>query len=144
MRRDRILEEAKRQKFRVISRKGHVPAIEEERPSQTKLLRSLLAGGGDDDLGALIYNYYSAVAHGSMYGLLQQFERTDQRNALSPLVTASLSVSSDDINSVLSAVLLGYARAVKEHFSLMGWDRESWLNAYSQAHATLVEHRRSA
>jgi hypothetical protein len=142
VRRNNILEEARRQNFRVITKKGKVPAIQEERPSQTKLLRSLLAGGGDEELGALIYNYYSAVAHGSMYGLLQRFERTDQRNAISPLVTAALVVSSNDVNSVLSAFILGYARAVKEHFTLMGWDRDSWRQTYSDAHAALVRHHR--
>jgi hypothetical protein len=115
-----ILDEAKRKGFHIISRKGKPPAIEEEKPSRTALLRRLLDGGGDEELGALVYQYFSAVAHGTAYGLLQRVEKMDQRNPLSSLVTGRLYVTSYDINTVLSAVILGYGRAVSEYYQLMG------------------------
>jgi hypothetical protein len=135
-----ILDEARRQIFPVISRKGKPPSLSEERPSKTKLSRLLLDAGGDQELGALIYVYYSAVAHGTNCGLLQRFEKTASDNPLSTQATATSYVSTADINSVLSALILGYGRAVKEHFDLMGWTGK-WIEAYASAHHVLAAYR---
>jgi hypothetical protein len=137
-RRDRIIAEARRQHFNVIRKDRKPPAIEHERPSKTSLMRALLGAGGDADLGALLYSFYSAVAHGTAYGLLQQFDRVEPPSKLSALATARPSVNSDDVRSVVTAMVLGYGRAVKELHDLMGWNGQEWLDAYTSAHRVIV------
>jgi hypothetical protein len=134
-RRADLLKEAERIGFRKApSRKNTPPALEEQRPSQTDLVRDLLHDGDDVSIGGLVYGYFSAVAHGTLLGLSQSISRDAPNLPQVPGVTmGAVYTGSGDVVTVLTAVILGLGRACLRRIEHLGWSDEefkrTWLAA---------------
>lgn len=108
--------------------------FEEERPGQTAVVRSLLTQGDDANLGKLVYGYYSAVAHGTTFGLTQSVSHEIPPAPGMPGVTRRAIVTrSQDVVSLLTGLILGLGRAVQARNELFGWPSKSWATAYIEA-----------
>jgi len=78
--RDALLGEPGRLGFTVVepSRKGGAHALEKARPGNTRVVRRLFSR--NQDFGEMIYGYYCAVAHPTLYGLAHNLNtEVDQR-----------------------------------------------------------------
>jgi hypothetical protein len=92
------------------------------------LLRWLLG----DDLGATVANYYSAVAHGTQYGLASAVMSVESPTGLR-MRRAAIGLSSSDVNLALATAGLGLIRAVEHERRLMGRFKAEWSASRSAA-----------
>jgi hypothetical protein len=101
--------------------------LDEMRPGQTHLVKALLRESGDESLGALLYGLYSAVAHGTPFGLTSSVT-TDAPNLPStPGVTwGAVHTNSLDVVASLTSVIIGTAEAYDRRNKLFGWASPSW------------------
>lgn len=130
--RRRILAEADRQKFKRISAKDQsVVSLEERRPGQTKLVRWLFSENGD--LGELIYRWWSAIAHSTLYGVNLHFERPTDALDVAGLTTVAIVISSAQVQNVFRGVILAYAHVIALHERLFGWADSESKRAHSAA-----------
>ena len=129
-RRQEILDEADRQGFKKKSgRRQSVVSLDEWRPTNTEAIRRLF--DSDLEFGPLLYGYYSAVTHATLYGLTKPLD-TDvpQRRGLTPgTVTAGMAATSLDANNVLRCAGLAYVQALWRHRELFGWSDPTWDSA---------------
>jgi hypothetical protein len=133
-RREDLLAEAERLGFEIaVSRRADVPYLEEVRPGQTQLVKELLGAR----LGALVYGLFSAVAHGTTFGLMQSVQRAP--NAPRPPGVEWGAVITDSLNvvHVLAAVMLATREAFDRRNDLFGWKSEAW-NASAAAAVRVV------
>jgi hypothetical protein len=100
--------------------------IEEDRPSFTRLLRWMLG----EDLGGTVANYYSAVTHGTQYGLASAVIDVVSSDHLGP-PTAVIGLSSSDVSMALGVAGLGLIRAFESERLLMGRDWPHWDSVVS-------------
>lgn len=101
--------------------------LEEDRPGFTALIRWMLG----EDLGGTIANYYSAVAHGTQYGLVSavmSVERTEFG-----LPRAAIGLSSSDVSLALGTAGLGLIRAIQHERALLGRSIADWERIRSEA-----------
>jgi hypothetical protein len=116
-----VAECAERHGF-LVRRHQRVPvAIGEPRPTSMKLLDAILADPADGlSSGATIYRMLSAVAHATLYGLLQPTQVL-QRNADG---SAMAGVAVDDLQLAQMTLgpVLAYSRAMTSLSALWGWD----------------------
>jgi hypothetical protein len=103
-----ILEEAERQGFRKLSVKGRPPAIGEPRPSQTEAIASLMLDSATANAGTTLMRYYSAVTHGTLWGLLQSAREPVEDIPGLGRQMRGLRVSTTEINTMLCGVTFGY------------------------------------
>jgi hypothetical protein len=128
-RREGLLAEAARLGFNTAGPARQ--AIEEERPGQTEVMRKLFRVGEDEALGELIYGMFSAVAHGTTFGLADSVTRDAPDIPKMPGVTwGAVYTSSGQVLIVLTAVLVGIAEAYRRRNELFGWRSESWSRAF--------------
>jgi hypothetical protein len=129
-RRDELLAEAERYSFQTVrDRRTGVRYLEEVRPGQTQLIKSLLrTPDGDDSLGALVYGLFSAVAHGTTFGVMSSVTAADVTNLARPLGVkwGVASTNSLEVVHVLTAVILGTREALGRRNELFGWRSQSW------------------
>lgn len=95
----------------VLSKKGRRTGwLEENRPNVTTLVACLM---GDNELGTTLYNYLSAVAHSSSWGLTQTMGPVEAhpsgRGHLAPIV-----VNLDFVRTIAGTVALAHTKAVRQ------------------------------
>lgn len=105
--------------------------LEEDRPGFTALLRWMLG----DDLGSTIANYYSAVTHGTQYGLASAVISVERTGLGLP--RAAIGLSSGDVNLALGTAGLGLIRAIEHERQLMGRSVPDWETVRSDALETV-------
>lgn len=127
-RRRRIFDEADRLGFRSITTRRQPRWLEERRPNSTALIRRLLSGGEDPQLGGLLYGYFSAVVHGTMFGFSQSIEVEAPGAPKIPGVTwGAVYTSSRNVCIVLGAMILALENAYRVRGTTLGW-RSGELN----------------
>lgn len=124
-RRQAILDEADRQGFTRRSRKGSPPALEEERPSNRAVVRLVL---DDGDLGAAVYGFFSAVAHGTHYGLLASVSPHEPDPVVG--LRGAIGTSSLGVATTCTSVALGFGRGFEAYRQLYGWSSDRWTDAH--------------
>ncbi len=125
-RRRLILDEADRQGFEKKSVRGQPVSLVEPRKGSTAIVKWLF-DKPDDDLGELVYRFWSAVTHSTIYGLVQSFDRNvPQTSGLDSLVTIGMAVRTDQVQSVMAAVGLGFVEVARLHRQLFGWHSDAW------------------
>ena len=134
-RRAALFAEAERHGFRKVRRdRSTPPTLEEERPGQTALIKLLLREQGDVSLGAMVYGLFSAVAHGTTFGLSSSVTMKSPGLPKTPGTTwGALYTDADDVVAVLTAALLGVGLAVGRRNTLFGWRSDSWNDAWKDA-----------
>lgn len=129
-----LFAEAQRLGFRKVAKKSRVATLEESRPTSTSLIRKLLADSEDAHVGTAVFNLFSAVAHGTTYGLTHSVTTDAPGMPQTPGVTwGAVYTSSADVCSVLTAVLLGLGTAYRCRNELFGWHSEAWSRTYVDA-----------
>ncbi|MEX1124491.1 MAG: hypothetical protein WD895_05310 [Acidimicrobiia bacterium] len=98
--------------------------IEEDRPRFTRLLRWLLT----NDLGGMIANYYSAVAHGTQYGLASAVLSAEPPTAFGER-RVTIGTFPHDVRFALSASGLALIKGVSYEIELFGRDIPEWEQA---------------
>lgn len=151
MRRDAIVEQAVALGMKKINNRGRPPSIDAPRPGTTSAVASLfgrdLADPNALDTGKLLYSLYSAIAHGTVYGLQRSLEPLGTDHELHPdwmphptQVIAGVYVDADDVAHLVGAVTHAYLLAAAPYLQLMGW----WTDELSaQAHNALALIRRA-
>jgi hypothetical protein len=109
--------------------------LDERTPSQTELVKKLFASGDDRSLGAVLYGYYSGVAHGSIFGLSQSLSRDLPEDTPGSLreTQAAIYTSSSAVVTVITGVILGLGNAYKRRNEFFGWNSSAWNEAYAAA-----------
>jgi hypothetical protein len=96
--------------------------VDSPKPGNTKTV--VLALG--PEIGKSAYNYLSAVAHGTSYGLMQQIQATGER-AVDGDPLAAVGVSTRNVAYMWSLAALGYATAIDVQMQLFGWMTDEWI-----------------
>lgn len=109
----------------LVNRRGTTHAFGEPRPTTTNLIDAILAGRGFN-LGAAMFQVYSALAHANAAALLDTYER--QRDAASGRVVAywpkpRLDRTRSDAGLALTCWEHAFSRFAECH----GWDDEAWF-----------------
>lgn len=94
----------------------------EDRPSFTRLIRWALG----EDLGGTVANYYSAVAHGTQYGLASAVISVDSPAGSVGPRRAALGSSSSDVSLALGLAGMALITALENEKLLMGRDWPTW------------------
>lgn len=132
-RRRPILEEATKQSFVTVTKRRTPTALGEPRPSATETVKHALGDSADPDLGRVLFGYFSAVSHGTVYGLLQGITIVQGDERLWPDSIGQLKTDSVGVNSVFAAMILAYAEAVERKRRHFGWESEYWAMAVAQS-----------
>lgn len=131
-RRAALLDLADQLDFHKVRPNRRTPAtLEEERMGQTALVRALFDHGDDPRLGRLLYGYYSAVAHGTSFGLSQSIKAVAPDMPEVPGLTRGvIFTSSAGVVSVLTSMILGVGAAFRVRNEYLGWKSDEWNAAY--------------
>lgn len=131
-RRAALLDVADELGFRKVRRNRRTPAsLEEERMGQTALVRALFDLGDDPRLGRLLYGYYSAVAHGTTFGLAQSIKAAaPDMPEVRGLTRGVIFTNSTGVVSVLTSMILGLGAALRVRNEYLGWKSDEWDAAY--------------
>jgi hypothetical protein len=123
-----LLTEAARLGFDTVRGPSNRRYLEEIRPGQTKMIDKIFSSpDGNDSLGALVYGAFSAVAHGTTFGLTPSVQADGPRAPRTPGLTwGAVYTSSGDVVSVLTAVTLATEAAHRRRNELFGWASQSW------------------
>jgi hypothetical protein len=118
--------------FQKVRKHKRVPAtLDEERMGQTELVRALFRHGADPKLGGLLYGYFSAVAHGTSFGLSQSIKPVASDVPKLPGMTrGAIFTSSTGVVSVLTSMILGVGAAYRVRNEYLGWKSDEWNAAY--------------
>ena len=110
-----LLADAERFGFElVLHRPTNVRYLEEVRPGQTQLIKALLgAPDGDASLGGFVYGLFSAVAHGTAFGLMQSVKAAPHAPRPPGVQWGEVYTDSGDVVHVLGAVILGTGEALE-------------------------------
>ena len=127
-RRDALFAEAERLDFQTVPAPPKAPRyLEEMRPGQTELIKNILSVGDDASLGAFVYGLFSAVAHGTTFGLTSSVTADAPNLPRTPGLTwGAVYTSSLSVVSAVTAVILGTAEAYRRRNKLFGWASQSW------------------
>lgn len=109
------------------TRRGAAFAIGEPRPDATTLIGATFAARGGR--GDAIFRYYSALAHGTTFGLLQLWRRAgDQLDDVDDLDHATLepNLTVGSLESAVRGALVAYVDAFDRVVVTHGWDRPVW------------------
>jgi hypothetical protein len=129
-----LFAEAARLGFQTVRDRGRVRYLEEMRPGHTELIKKLLSADGDASLGALVYGVFSAVAHGTTFGLTSTVKADAPNLPKTPGVKwGAVYTSSLGVVSVLTAVILGTAEAYRHRNEFFGWASQSWNETAARA-----------
>lgn len=130
-RRRSILNEAARQGFTIKGKK--LTAIGEPRLGATETVEHALGDGSDPALGRVLFGYFSAVSHGTVYGLVQSMDVVRSEEPLRPDTIGHLKTDSGAVNSVVAAMVLAYIEVVERERKLFGWQDDQWATAVIRA-----------
>jgi hypothetical protein len=120
--------------FRKVRDNKKRPALDEQRPGQTEIIRKLLATGDDRRLGQILYGFFSAVAHGTLFGLSNSVKLDAPEVPKIPGFTfGGAYTRSSEVVIVLSAVLIGLGEAIDRRNKLFGWQSADWSKSWLQA-----------
>lgn len=108
---------------RTRSRKGSLTFLSPRPPSITARVQRLL---GHAELGVIVYSFASAIAHGTMWGLLERVE-TPENPANAPVVTAMLTTSVQSIATPAVILIAAHRAAYAGYVGYMGWDDSAWI-----------------
>lgn len=127
-RRSALLAEAERLGFQMVPRPPKAPQfIDEMRPGQTELIERLLSVEGDDSLGGFVYGLFSAVAHGTTFGMSSSVTTDAPNPPKTPGITwGAVYTGSLDVVIALSVVIVGSTEAYRSRNKLFGWASKSW------------------
>ena len=118
--------------FRKVPAKRYTPPmLDEERMGQTAVVKELFAHGDDPRLGGLLYGYYSAVAHGTTFGLSESIKAgAPDVPELPGLTRGMMFTNSTAVVSVLTSMMLGVGAAFRARNQYLGWKSDEWDAAY--------------
>lgn len=109
----------------VTKKQKSTPWFEEERPNVTTLVSRLM---GDNELGATIYNYLSAVAHSSPWGLTETMGDVESHPSgighQAPII-----VNLDFVRTIAGTAVLAHGEAFDQFMRWNGWSTESYADA---------------
>ena len=88
-------------------------------------------------MGRLAYNDLSAVAHGTLSGLVGRLEEVDQMTTVRGVKLMTPSVNMPNLRNAIAISLLSYREATDRRMSLYGWDMTYW-NAWKTESARLM------
>ena len=74
----------------------------------------------------MAYNELSAVAHGTIYGMVSRMEEVARVPAMEGVALASPSVNMSSLLAGTGVALLSYQRATDRRFDLYGWHATYW------------------
>lgn len=80
----------------------------------------------EKDFGEVVYRFWSAVSHSTLYGLTQSCDRNVPQTPFDSLRTVGMSVSIDQVQTTLATVGLAYVEVGKSHRGLFGWRSDPW------------------
>ena len=118
---------------RTKSKRGRLTCFAPEPPTITRHIQRVLE---DRDVGSAMYSYMSAIAHGTIWGLIERAETPEEPWA-GPVVTAALTISSTNIAGMAVALVLAHLNAFGGYLELMGWQLSDWATTRDYA-ATVV------
>jgi hypothetical protein len=101
-----------------------------DRPSISARIKELL---GIDRLGKVLYSYGSAIAHGTLWGLVEAIEKPATLSPGDAPVIAPLSTGIDDIGRCFVALFLAHVRSFERVRNYMGWSDAEWVEARNAA-----------
>lgn len=105
--------------------------LAEERPGQTEVLRRVFDLPEDRGLGEAVYGMFSAVAHGTSFGLSHSVSLDSPEIPDRPGVTmGAVFTSSGQVVAVLCALALGWGQATDRRIKLFGWLTPEWAGAW--------------
>jgi hypothetical protein len=127
-RRTAILAEAQRLEFEMLPGPPKEPQfIDELRPGQTELIESIMSVEGDDSLGTFAYGLFSAVAHGTTFGMSSSVTTDAPDLPKTPGITwGAVYTGSFDVVIALSVVIAGLVEGYRRRNKLFGWKSETW------------------
>lgn len=128
-----IIETADALSLQLIRGKRHKHThIVEERPSGSKVFRTLLLDVERHGLGHTMFSYLSAVDHGTIYGLLTAVGREGPVDDLRPTLRP-MGMSAFHTNQLLGVATVGYGFAANRHAELLGWADDGWGKGFANA-----------
>ncbi len=132
-RRRSILDEATRQGFLKVTKQKTPTTIGEPRLGATETVKNALGESDDPDLGHVLFGYFSAVSHGTAYGLMQSIGVARGEAPLQPDTIGHLKTESVGVNSAIAAMILAYVEAVERQRNHFGWKSSEWAAAVIEA-----------
>jgi hypothetical protein len=105
------------------SKKGSLRLLAPRPPSISQRIQRLL---GNARLGAVVYSWASAIAHGTIWGLMERVEKpASTSNA--PVVTATLTISVQSLATPAVILIAAHRTTYGQYVGYMGWDDPSWI-----------------
>jgi hypothetical protein len=105
----------------VRNKKGEVIGIVEAAMGPTAAIAEQLG-----PMGRLAYNDLSAVAHGTLFGLVGRLEEVVGVPAMQGVKLMTPSVNMSNLRNAIAITLLAYQEATERRMSLYGWDMTAW------------------
>ena len=105
----------------VLNKKGEVIGIVEAAMGPTLAIAEQLG-----PMGRLAYNDLSAVAHGTLFGLVGRLEEVGRMPTMQGVKLMAPSVNMPNLRNAIAVSLLSYRQATDRRMDLYGWDRTDW------------------
>ena len=119
---------------KVRRNRNSLPMLDEDRPGLTEIIRKLMATGDDAGLGEFVYGLFSAVAHGTTFGLSNSVTLDAEDIPRTPGITwGAVYTGSGEVVIVLCAVVIGWGQAIDRRNKLFGWQSVEWSRAWKEA-----------
>jgi hypothetical protein len=119
---------------KVRASRNSPPMLDEDRPGQTEIIRKLMATRGDRRLGAFVYGLFSAIAHGTTFGLANSVTIDADELPRTPGVTwGAIYTGSGEVVIVLCAVVIGWGQAIDRRNEHFGWQSPEWSRSWKAA-----------
>lgn len=125
---------------RTKSQKGRVTMFKPARPTTTSFVRRTF---GEGDLGQVLYSYFSAITHGTHWGLASRASEIVETDPLRGMV-AALSIGSDMIGMAAVGLAMAHNAAWNSFRQHMGWVADGWEEACLYARDIAQRHASAA
>jgi hypothetical protein len=112
-----------------VNSRGATRLAGEDRPLMTRAVTDLLTDQ-NDDFGETLARYFSAVSHGTSFGLWHRFE-VDREQKMGSRTRAQLVIRPDDAVMLASGALLGYLKARQRQLDATGRSDSTWRSWHS-------------
>jgi hypothetical protein len=116
----------------VRNKKGEVIGIVEAAIGPTAAIAEQLG-----PMGRLAYNDLSAVAHGTLFGLVGRLEEVGRMATMRGVKLMTPSVNMPNLRNAIAISLLSYREATDRRMTLYGWDMTDW-NAWKTGSARVL------
>lgn len=107
---------------------------DQERPGSTKAVQDYVLLVAGEDVGRQVYSIYSAIEHGTIYGLFQNVQPAGGGPLVQPGV--QLVTDTENVSAVLAGVVLGYGHAADNFLQRRGVDRAEFTAHFVAAIAS--------